>query len=86
MNTSKYLDIYLTIDDGPSQHTHKKVDYLKKHNIPAIWYARGEHIERYPDQLMYAITNGFLVGNHSYSHPYFSNISLEECIAQLILT
>lgn len=77
------LNIYLTIDDGPSQHTHEKVDYLKAQSIPAIWFARGEHIERYPDQLIYVIQNGFLVGNHSYSHPYFSHIPLDECVTEI---
>lgn len=38
--------IYLTIDGAPSIHMDKKVSILKEHNIPAIFYGRGEWIEK----------------------------------------
>lgn len=75
--------IYLTIDDSPSIHMHKKVDFLSKHQIPAIFYCRGEFIEKHKDQIIYAIEKGFLIGNHSYTHPYFSEISFEEIIKEV---
>ena len=78
--------IYLTIDDCPSIHMHKKVDILKQKNIPALFYARGEFINKHPDQIVYAIKNGFLIGNHSYSHPYFSEIDLAECFNEITKT
>lgn len=79
-------NIYLTIDDSPSIHMDKKVSFLKKHNIPAIFYARGEFIKKHPKQIINAINNGFLIGNHSYSHPYFSQIPLEKCFEEILLT
>ncbi|MFO1257532.1 MAG: polysaccharide deacetylase family protein [Gammaproteobacteria bacterium] len=75
--------IYLTIDDSPSIHTDKKVYFLRKHNISAIFYARGEFIEKYPNQIINAIQHGFIIGNHSYTHPYFSKISLTQCLKEL---
>jgi peptidoglycan-N-acetylglucosamine deacetylase len=78
--------IYLTIDDSPSVHMDKKVDFLIGQNISAIFYARGEYISKHPDQIIYAINNGFLIGNHSYTHPYFSEIPLAECIDEIIRT
>lgn len=78
--------IYLTIDDSPSVHMDKKVSFLKKHNIPAVFYARGEHIEKYPNQIINAIQHGFLIGNHSYTHPYFSQISLTQCLEEIMNT
>lgn len=62
---------------------HKKVDFLKKQNISALFYARGEFVEKHPEQIVYAIKNGFLIGNHSYSHPYFSTISLTDCFNEI---
>lgn len=75
--------IYLTIDDSPSKHTITKIDFLKSHQIPAIFFCRGEYISQFKDHLLYAIQHGFLLGNHSYSHPYFSQISLTECIHEI---
>lgn len=70
--------IYLTIDDAPSSNTLTKIQYLKEHNIPAIFYCRGNAIEQYKDHVIALIHAGFLIGNHSYSHPYFSESSNEE--------
>lgn len=78
--------IYLTIDDSPSIHMNKKVDFLISKNIPAIFYARGEYIFKHPGQIVNAIKNGFLIGNHSYSHPYFSEITLSESIDEIVRT
>ena len=78
--------IYLTIDDSPSKHTSQKVDFLKKHQIPAVFFCRGEYIPQLKDQVVYAIQQGFLIGNHSYSHPYFSHLSLADCIGEIHMT
>jgi peptidoglycan/xylan/chitin deacetylase (PgdA/CDA1 family) len=40
-------------------------------------------MEKNPDEVIYAIKNGFLIGNHSYNHPNFSEISLDECYQQI---
>lgn len=78
--------VYLTIDDAPSIHMHKKVDFLIDYKIPAIFYCRGEFIEKNMNQVIYAINNGFLIGNHSYSHPYFSEIVLDRCKEEILKT
>ena len=65
-------EIYLTIDDAPSIHLSKKVDFLKSKNIPALFFVRGEFINKNFAQLIYAIVAGFEIGNHSFSHPYYS--------------
>ena len=80
------IKLYLTIDDSPSMHMDKKVAFLKSKNIPAIFYARGEYIKKYPEQIVNAIKNGFLIGNHSYTHPYFSEIRIEECFDEILKT
>ena len=74
---------YLTIDDGPSEDFREKVDYLESRGIKAIWFCRGEALERFPKQAIYAIQKGHIIGNHSYDHPYFSKISLEEARYQI---
>lgn len=77
------MKAYLTIDDGPSEHTNKKLEHLKEKNIRAIWFCRGELLERYPDQAIKIIETGHIIGNHSWDHPRFSKITLEKCYSQV---
>ena len=73
----------LTIDDIASSNTPALVDYLVSRGIKALMFAEGAHIEKYPDNVIYAIQHGMVVGNHSYSHPNFAEISFEEGIKEI---
>lgn len=70
--------VYLTIDDGPSLDFIAKVDFLHQRHIPAVFFCIGENMEARRNDVAYAIRKGFLIGNHSYSHEYFSDLSIEE--------
>lgn len=76
--------LYLTIDDAPSSSMSKKVAFLKKHHIPAIFYVRGTFIEQHSKEVINAIHEGFLIGNHSYSHPHFSRITIKEGFEEIL--
>lgn len=78
--------LYLTIDDSPSQYTNEKVDYLVAQDIPAIFFCRGEFMANHRESLIRAIQKGFLLGNHSYSHPYFSQTHLPVCYEEILKT
>ena len=69
--------IYLTIDDGPSAATAEKLEWLSDRRIPAILFCIGSHIAAQPDVLVDAITRGFWIGNHAYSHRRFSQLDAE---------
>ena len=73
----------LTIDDISSKNTPAIVDYLKEKGIRAILFATGENVERYYEEALYAVKNGMIVGNHSYSHPAFSSLTMEECVEEI---
>ncbi len=73
----------LTIDDFSSKNTPAMVDYLKKKNIKAIFFATGEKVEEFYEEAVYAVKNGMIVGNHSYSHPGFSSLTFEECVEEI---
>jgi len=77
---------YLTIDDCPSIDMKRKVNFLLEKRIPAIWFCRGELLEKRQQVVIYAIRKGFVIGNHSYDHPHFSEIPLEECFRQIKVT
>ena len=73
----------LTMDDIPSDNTHAIVDYLNEAGIQAVMFAIGEKAEQNPEPVVYAIQHGMIVGNHSYSHPHFSRLSLADGIQQI---
>lgn len=75
--------VYLTIDDGPSVEFKQKVDFLLSKKIPAILFCRGKFLEERPDDAAYAIKRGFVIGNHTYSHPHASKLSNEEEFAEI---
>lgn len=74
---------YLTIDDGPSKNTKKILDYLLEKDIIPVMFFWGERVEEAREHAIYAIQKGAYIGNHTYSHPYFSKISLEQCIEEI---
>ena len=74
---------YLTIDDAPSSDFKRKVDYLYKQKIPAIFFCIGKLLDKRPKDIIYAIKKGFIIGNHSYDHPYFSFITLKKAYEQI---
>ena len=76
----------LTIDDGPTDITTPMVDFLRSKEIPAVLFFPGDKMERRPEVVKYAIRAGMDIGNHSYSHPYFSELSFDECTEQILRT
>ena len=87
-NNSKGRDlkIALTFDDGPHEMTDKVLDLLLKYNAKATFFCIGTQIERHPDILQRIISEGHIVGNHTYSHSksfgFFSTNEVEQEITQ----
>ena len=75
--------VYFTIDDCPSKDFRKKIDFLISQNIKAILFCRGDHLEKFPEDIIYAIKHEFIIGNHSYSHPHFVELSVEKCFNEI---
>ena len=75
--------VLLTIDDVSSRNTPAIVDELCSRGITAIMFAVGLNIERFYDEALYAVRKGMIIGNHSYSHPSFSAMTVEEGIAEI---
>lgn len=78
--------VYLTIDDSPSGDMELKVDYLRSCEIPAVFFCRGDFMEKRPEAVLHAIRNDFIIGNHAYSHRHFSELSPEECYSEIKMT
>ena len=74
---------YLRIDDTPSEITEEFMDYLCDKGIKPVVFAVGENIEKRFDEAVYALKKGAVIGNHSYSHKNFNEISFEECVEEI---
>ena len=77
------INAILTIDDIASKNTPAIVDYLNEKGIQALMFAWGENVERYFDNAVYALQHGMIVGNHSYTHPNFSQLGFEAWVGEI---
>lgn len=81
--------IYLTIDDAVSTNFIDKVNFLKNHSIPAIFFCRGDRLALSETRLKeagYAINAGYIMGNHLFSHTRVSTLSFETVKEELLKT
>ena len=61
--------IALTFDDGPNpEFTPEVLDLLKNYNVKATFFCIGKNAEKYPELIKRIISEGHIIGNHSYSH------------------
>lgn len=72
---SKY--VALTFDDGPGYNSTQRIlKTLEKYNVKATWFVLGKACENNPEMLKQIAAAGHEIGNHSYSHANFFNLSL----------
>lgn len=87
-------DIYLTFDNGYEQgYTEQVLDILEQEDVPATFFVTGHYVEEEPELVKRMVSDGHIVGNHSYYHPDFTSmskeavakelVSLEEAVAQI---
>lgn len=77
--------IALTFDDGPNEtYTPKVLELLAKYNATATFFCIGKHIEQHPDLVKEIVSQGHVIGNHSYSHSnFFDFYGTKKVIAEL---
>jgi Predicted xylanase/chitin deacetylase len=63
--------VALTFDDGPSRYTPQILDILAKYDVKATFFAIGKNVEHYPDIACRIVREGHVIGNHTYSHPFW---------------
>jgi len=68
--------IYLTFDGGfENGYTSSILDTLKKHDIEAAFFLVGNYMEKEPELVKRMVSEGHIIGNHTYNHPDMSKIS-----------
>jgi len=79
--------IVLSFDDGPDRRwTPKILDILKEKHAPAVFFVIGEAGNSSPDLLKREYNEGHEIGNHTFTHPKFDEISRTQLKWELNLT
>ncbi|HET7657374.1 MAG TPA: delta-lactam-biosynthetic de-N-acetylase [Bacillales bacterium] len=82
-NTRKKI-IYMTFDNGYEQgYTAKILDVLKKEHVPAAFFVTGHYLKSEPNLVKRMVKEGHIVGNHSWSHPDFTEVSNDKLKTEL---
>ncbi len=61
--------VSLTFDDGPNEpYTSQVLNILERYRIKATFFVIGQNARRHPDICLRIVTEGNVIGNHSYYH------------------
>ncbi len=72
--------VALTFDDGPEPgHTEAILAVLARHQVPATFFLIAEKAKLHPELVaQVSALPGAVIGNHSWSHPNFHDIPVDE--------
>ena len=79
--------VAITFDDGPDPRwTPEVLDILKAEHAPATFFVVGAQASTQPSLLARIYREGHEIGNHTWTHPDISNISLRQLQTELNMT
>ncbi|MFH8567735.1 polysaccharide deacetylase family protein [Streptomyces sp. NPDC017993] len=79
--------VALTFDAGPSEHTPRLLDILKKEKVHATFFMLGEnHVAERPADVRRIDAEGHELANHTWSHRILTDIPPEEARKELSRT
>lgn len=62
-------EVWLTIDDGPTDDTPALLDALDARGVKATFFVKGALVEEKPELVRMMLARGHTVANHSQTHP-----------------
>lgn len=62
-------EVWITIDDGPTDDTLAVLDLLDREGVKACFFVKGVLAEAHPEWIAAIVERGHTVGNHSHTHP-----------------
>lgn len=70
--------VALTFDGGSSNvGTQEILTILEEKNVYCTIFLTGQFVQNFPDLVLEILKNGHEVGNHSFSHPHFTNLEID---------
>ena len=71
--------VALTFDDGPHPKvTEQILNILDEYNAKATFFTLGKNVKKYPEITKDIYARGHEIGNHTYTHPLLTKLSLVE--------
>ncbi len=72
---AQHREIALTFDDGPGPYTPQVVSVLAKYGVPATFFEIGEEEHYFHDGTTEIASHGWVIGDHTETHPQMSQLS-----------
>jgi peptidoglycan/xylan/chitin deacetylase (PgdA/CDA1 family) len=86
-NISRSKSFYLSFDGSPNPPaTDNLLNTLDIYGIKATFFMEGRRLEKEAECARRVHVAGHDIGNHSFNHPEFDKIPIEECINEVNLT
>jgi peptidoglycan-N-acetylglucosamine deacetylase len=77
-------ELFLTFDDGPVPGpTEFVLDELKRHNAKATFFCIGDNIHKHPNVFQRIVSEGHVIGNHTFNHIKGWGTSTEKYVANV---
>ncbi|GAA1283697.1 polysaccharide deacetylase family protein [Saccharothrix xinjiangensis] len=79
--------VALTYDDGPNgQYTRPLLTALRSAGARATFFDIGRNVQQQPGLAREVASAGMWIGNHSWSHPYLTNLGASQVATELSST
>lgn len=62
-------EVWLTIDDGPTDDTPQVLELFARHDVRATFFVKGTLARQHPDLVKAIVNHGHSLANHSMTHP-----------------
>jgi peptidoglycan/xylan/chitin deacetylase (PgdA/CDA1 family) len=76
--------VALTFDDGPGRSTQAIINILKSFGVRATFFNIGLSIAKYPSLIKEEADDGFLLGDHTNSHPVMTTLSTKAQTSEIV--
>ena len=74
----------LTFDFGSDAGNVSRIlQVLADHGVKSTFFATGQAATSYPDAVRSVVAHGHEIGNHSFSHPYFTSLTSAQMTDEL---
>ena len=71
-------DVALTFDDGPGPYTPGVLNVLEREHVPATFFVIGEELRYFSASTVREIHDGFVIGDHTETHPMMAQLSAHD--------
>jgi peptidoglycan/xylan/chitin deacetylase (PgdA/CDA1 family) len=71
-------NVALTFDDGPGPYTPAVLNVLEREHVPATFFVIGEELRYFGAATARAIRDGFVIGDHTETHPMLAHLSAHD--------